>query len=191
MSHHFLLIDNYDSFTFNLYQQLSVESNATIDVIRNDDVFFTKLDRVKKYDKIIVSPGPKRPVDAGISLAVIKKYYTQTPILGVCLGMQCINEVFGGTTIASPLPVHGKTSMIVHDEEGLFNGINKPFTVARYHSLIIDNVPKELRIIAQTKEGIPMAVEHTRFPVFGVQFHPESFMSDYGSILIRNFLTVS
>lgn len=191
MSKCFLLIDNYDSFTFNLYQQLSVESGATIDVIRNDDVFFTKLDRVKKYDKIIVSPGPKRPVDAGSSLAVIKNYYQQIPILGVCLGMQCINEAFGGTTITSPLPVHGKTSVVIHNGKSIFSGIHQPFTVARYHSLIIDDIPNELRIIARTKEDIPMAVEHTRYPVIGVQFHPESFMSDYGPTLIRNFLTSS
>ncbi len=188
MKKNFLLIDNYDSFTFNLYQQLNVESDAKIDVIRNDDDFFTKLDRVKKYDKIFISPGPKRPENAGFSLSIIKKYYKTIPILGVCLGMQCINEAFGGATITSPLPMHGKTSMVIHNGDDLFAGIKKTFSVARYHSLIIDKVPKELNIVAQTKMGIPMAIRHIQFPVIGVQFHPESFMTDCGSIIIRNFI---
>jgi anthranilate synthase component II len=188
MKKNFLLIDNYDSFTFNLYQQLNVESDAKIDVIRNDDDFFTKLDRVKKYDKIFISPGPKRPENAGFSLSIIKKYYKTIPILGVCLGMQCINETFGGATITSPLPMHGKTSMVIHNGDDLFAGIKKTFSVARYHSLIIDKVPKELNIVAQTKTGIPMAIRHIQFPVIGVQFHPESFMTDCGSIIIRNFI---
>ncbi len=188
MKKNFLLIDNYDSFTFNLYQQLNIESDVNIDVIRNDDNFFANLDRVGKYDKIIISPGPKRPDNAGISLSVVKKYYKTTPILGVCLGMQCINEAFGGITASSPLPMHGKTSIVVHNGDDIFAGIKKTFSVARYHSLIVDKVPKELRIVAQTKTGIPMALRHTQFPVVGVQFHPESFMTDCGSVIIRNFI---
>lgn len=183
-----VLIDNYDSFTYNLFQLLAQHFNGHIDVVRNDEC---AVDDIAKYDGIIISPGPKRPSDAGISKAVIERYYKCRPILGVCLGLQAMNEVFGGETLRAPYPVHGKTSSIVTDPSSrLFQGIASQFSVARYHSLIIE-LPAEslLRITAYTEsDHIPMAAELKEYPCMGVQFHPESFMCEYGHEIVRNFL---
>ena len=183
-----LLVDNYDSFTYNLYQQIRKQGDILVDVKRNDIENFKKLDICKKYDGVFISPGPKTPKDAGISLDIIKDSYSKIPIFGVCLGMQCINEAFGGATIASPLPLHGKTSVIKHNNKSIFSNIPQNIEVARYHSLIIDGISEDLIVTASTEGGIPMAIEHKQYPVFGVQFHPESFMTQYGDIIIKNFI---
>ena len=185
-----LLVDNYDSFTYNLYQQIKKQEEIFVDVKRHDFKNFEKLDIESKYDGIVISPGPKEPKDAGISGLIIKKFYTKMPILGVCLGMQCINEVFGGVTVPSPLPVHGKKSSIIHTGRSIFKNVPQNIEVARYHSLIVAKIPDFLNVIATTKDGLPMAIEHTSYPLFGVQFHPESFMTQYGDIMLKNFINV-
>jgi len=185
-----LLVDNYDSFTYNLYQQISKQEEIFVDVKRHDIENFEKLDIESEYDGIVISPGPKTPKEAGISNLIIRDYYTKMPILGVCLGMQCINEVFGGITVASPLPVHGKKSPITHNGKGIFRNVPQNIDVARYHSLIVDQIPDVLSVVAYTKDGIPMAIEHKNYPIFGVQFHPESFITQYGDILVKNFIKI-
>lgn len=179
-----LLIDNFDSFTYNLVQQLKNIFECDLTVIRNDVEFSPTF---KRFDKLIISPGPKTPKYAGISNKLIRKFYKSKHILGVCLGMQCINEIFGGRTVHSPLPYHGKTSKLKHFEKDLFEGVPQNVNVARYHSLIIDDISPELEIIATAKE-IPMAIKHKSYPVYGVQFHPESFMTEYGDKIMTNFL---
>ncbi len=183
-----LLVDNYDSFTYNLYQQINKQEEIFVDVRRHDIENFDKLDIESEYDGIVISPGPKAPKDAGISNLLIKNLHTKMPIFGVCLGMQCINEVLGGVTITSPLPVHGKKSPITHSEKGIFENVPQNIEVARYHSLIIAQIPDSLSVIACTKDGLPMAIEHTSYPLFGVQFHPESFMTQQGDTILLNFI---
>lgn len=182
------MIDNYDSFTYNLVQL--VMSTTVVDMVvkRNDACDLQDIIHLAP-DGIIISPGPKRPEDAGISRGVIREFGSRTPILGVCLGMQCINEVYGGTTREAKLPVHGKASEIRHSGKHLFAGMRNPMRAARYHSLIIDDIPSCLDVDAVTAlDKIPMAIHHRVEPVFGVQFHPESFLTDQGDTLIRNFL---
>jgi anthranilate synthase component 2 len=185
-----LMIDNYDSFTYNLVQL--VMSNVQVDmVVRRNDAF--ALDDVLSIapDGIIISPGPKRPEDAGRSLEVIAALGERIPILGVCLGMQCINEVFGGRTREAEVPVHGKTSRISHGGHGLFRGVANPIAVARYHSLRIDDIPPCLEVDAHTEpDRIPMAIHHRDYPIYGVQFHPESFMTEHGNTVINNYLNL-
>ena len=142
-------------------------------------------------DHILISPGPKDPESAGISKDIIKTFYKKTPILGVCLGMQCINEVFGGITIRAPEPVHGKTSLIEHDNKGIFRKMASPFRAARYHSLAVKLNSGGLYVTAKTRDEIIMGVSHPEFPLHGVQFHPESFMTEEGHILIDNFLKMT
>lgn len=185
-----LLVDNYDSFTYNLYQQINKQEKIAVDIKRHDIENFEKLDIESIYDGIVISPGPKTPSDAGISISIIKNFYTKMPIFGVCLGMQCINEVLGGITSASPLPVHGKKSPITHCGKGIFENVPQNIEVARYHSLIIDQIPDELTVTARTKNDIPMAIEHKNYPLFGVQFHPESFMTQHGDEIIKNFIKI-
>jgi len=185
-----LMIDNYDSFTYNLVQLIM--SNASVEmVVKRNDEFDLKYVSDFAPDGIIISPGPKRPQDAGLSIQVVKNFGSKVPILGVCLGMQCINEVFGGITREADLTVHGKNSLILHNGEYLFYNLPNPIKVARYHSLIIDRIPLCLEVDAFTKQGnIPMAIHHKKYPVFGVQFHPESFLTEYGNSMIRNFLNL-
>lgn len=183
-----LLVDNYDSFTYNLYQQINKQEEIFVDVKRHDIENFAKLDIEAEYDGIVISPGPKAPKDAGISNEIIKNLYTKMPIFGVCLGMQCINEVLGGVTITSPLPVHGKKSPVSHTGNGLFKNVPQNIEVARYHSLIIDKIPDCLNVTARTKDDLPMAIEHKEHAVFGVQFHPESFMTQHGDVILKNFI---
>lgn len=183
-----VLIDNYDSFTYNLFQLLAQHFSGRIDVVRNDQ---SSVDDIAQYDGIVISPGPKRPSDAGISKAVIEHLYRTKPILGVCLGLQAMNEVFGGTTVRAPYPIHGKTSPIVANVSSrLFQGVPSQFSVARYHSLIIKPAAESiLQITAHTESDmLPMAAEMKDFPCMGVQFHPESFMCEYGHEIIQNFL---
>ena len=182
------MIDNYDSFTYNLVQLIM--SNGCVEmVVKRNDAFTLQQVRDLCPDGIVISPGPKGPKNAGLSMQTIKELGSHIPILGVCLGMQCINEAFGGETREADLPVHGKTSLVFHNGQNLFSQIPNPVNVARYHSLIIDSVPSCLKVDAFTDHGtIPMAIHHEAYPVFGVQFHPESFLTDHGNTIIRNFL---
>jgi anthranilate synthase component 2 len=187
MTAQLLVIDNYDSFTFNLVQMFR-NYDLDISVFRADAL---SVDDVRRHrpDYLLISPGPKNPSSAGISTEVIQRLHTELPILGVCLGMQCINEAFGGETVHAPLPMHGKTSTIRHDGEGLFLHVPQPLTVARYHSLAVSRVSTSLRINARAADGVPMALQHVHWPLFGVQFHPESFLTQHGFLLVENFLT--
>jgi anthranilate synthase/aminodeoxychorismate synthase-like glutamine amidotransferase len=184
-----LVIDNYDSFTYNLVQYLG-ELGAELRVRRNDQVTVGEIEAMAP-EQILVSPGPGRPEDAGISVDVIRRFGPSVPILGVCLGHQAIGVVYGGTVCRANAPMHGKTSTVVHDGKGLFRGITEPFLAGRYHSLIISNerVPNELEVAARTRDdGTIMAVRHRSYPVHGVQFHPESVLTDEGRRILRNFL---
>jgi anthranilate synthase component 2 len=181
-----LVIDNYDSFTYNLVQMFR-HFALEIHVRRNDEV---ALDFVREMnpDYVLISPGPKDPAHAGISIPLIEALGNKTPTLGVCLGMLCINEAFGGETIRAPLPMHGRVSRIDHCEQGLFEGIPTPIEVARYHSLVADVTSEELVITSLDPGGVTMSLSHRRWPVHGVQFHPESFLTRHGFTLIENFL---
>lgn len=185
-----LVIDNYDSFTYNLVQYLG-ELKQDVIVYRNDEITVDKI-KALKPSHIVISPGPGRPDDAGISKDLIKKLAGQIPILGVCLGHQCIGEVFGGKVTNALELMHGKTSEIFHNTKSIFSGIPNPFTATRYHSLIVDlksleNTP--LEISAKTKDDVVMALEHKEFKnLIGVQFHPESILTEYGHKMLENFL---
>jgi len=184
-----LVIDNYDSFTYNLVQYLG-ELGADIRVRRNNEV---TLDEIASMgpSRILISPGPGRPEDAGITTEVIRRFGPSLPVLGVCLGHQAIGVVYGGTVCRAATPMHGKTSTVVHDGRGVFSGLTGPFQAGRYHSLIIsdDDVPADLEVAARTKEdGTIMAVRHRSHPVHGVQFHPESVLTEEGRRVLKNFL---
>ncbi len=183
-----LLIDNYDSFTYNLYQYLS-ELGAEVTVRRNDE---TNVEEIAEMapEKIVISPGPSTPDNAGISRDVVRQFGETTPTLGVCLGHQCIGSAYGGTVRGAGEIMHGKMSMIHHDGRGVFEGIPNPFEAVRYHSLAVerDSVPDDLEVTAWTDKGIIMGVRHKRYPVEGIQFHPESIMTHAGKDILRNFL---
>jgi anthranilate synthase component 2 len=185
-----LVLDNYDSFTYNLVQMFR-QYPLQIEVVRSDQIGLEQIELVAP-DYIVISPGPKAPAQAGLSLAVIGEWYTRVPILGVCLGMQCINEAFNGSTVRSPQPFHGRTSTVYHDGRGVFTGLPTPLRAARYHSLAVEPHPEALRgelmVTARTKNNIIMGLSHRRYPLHGVQFHPESFLTDHGFALIENFL---
>ncbi len=185
-----LMIDNYDSFTFNLVQYLGV-LGENIKVRRNDKVNLSDIEKMAP-SKIVISPGPGRPIDAGISKELIKYFYKKIPILGVCLGHQCIGEVFGAEVINSGIVVHGKTSLIYHDGNTIFSGIKNPFEAARYHSLILkkDTIPPFLEVSAYTKDGIVMGVRHKDYKLEGIQFHPESFLTQSGKKILKNFINL-
>jgi anthranilate synthase component 2 len=184
-----LVIDNYDSFTYNLVQYLG-ELGADIRVRRNDQVTVGEVEAMAP-EQILISPGPGRPENAGVTVEVIHHFGPSIPILGVCLGHQAIGVAYGGTVCRAAVPMHGKTSTVVHDGKGLFQGITAPFQAGRYHSLVIasEHVPDELEVAARTKEdGTIMSVRHRAYPVHGVQFHPESVLTDEGRRILRNFL---
>ena len=184
-----LLIDNYDSFTYNLYQYLC-ELGADVTVIRNDALTVDDVEAMQP-EGIILSPGPGRPEDAGVSMDVIRRFGPTTPILGVCLGHQAIGMVYGGVVTRATAPMHGKTSTVVHDGKGVFDGVGSPFLAGRYHSLVVsgDGFPSQLQASAHTKEDRTiMGVRHVSYPVHGVQFHPESVLTDEGKRILRNFL---
>jgi len=183
-----VMIDNYDSFTYNLVQ-LFHEFEIEVRVFRNNEV---TVEGIRRFDPawICISPGPKDPAHAGISKAVIEHLGPSVPVLGVCLGMQAINEVFEGKTLRAPFPVHGKTSPVFHKGESIFSGLPSPFRAARYHSLCVDIRSDALMPLAFAPEGVCMGIGHRSLPIFGVQFHPESFMTEYGVELARNFLSV-
>jgi para-aminobenzoate synthetase component 2 len=182
-----LLIDNYDSFTYNLYQQISALGRH-VRVAKHDAISLEEI-RDMAPSHIVISPGPKRPEDSGISLDVIGQFHKSIPILGVCLGMQCIGAVFGSQIVQAPRIMHGKTDDVLHGESGLFAGVPNPFTAARYHSLIIETLPGGFQKTAWSQDGSLMAIQHDKYPVCGVQFHPESFMTEHGETIMRNFLT--
>lgn len=189
-----LLIDNYDSFTHNIVQTIkSLDSTIEIDVRRNDAVTLDEVDRLSP-SHVIISPGPGTPADTGISITVIQRWAGKVPLLGICLGHQAIAAAFGGQVIQSPKLMHGKTSEIEHDGEGVFHGIASPMTATRYHSLIVDEstLPAEFDISARTTDlGEIMGIRHKSLPIEGVQFHPESFLTDDGPALLRNFLKMT
>jgi anthranilate synthase/aminodeoxychorismate synthase-like glutamine amidotransferase len=184
-----LLIDNYDSFTWNLAQYLG-ELGADVRVERNDALSVDAVEALAP-SKIVISPGPCTPNEAGISMDLIRRMAGKVPILGVCLGHQCIGQVFGGRIVRAPKVMHGKTSKIFHDERGLFVGAPNPMTAMRYHSLVIapESLPEELEVTAKTWDEEIMGVRHREYQIFGVQFHPESIMTADGKTLLRNFLS--
>jgi anthranilate synthase/aminodeoxychorismate synthase-like glutamine amidotransferase len=182
-----LLIDNYDSFTWNLAQYLGELGAAPI-VRRNDEITLDEIDALHP-DRIVISPGPGRPEAAGISVDVIRRFGPHTPVLGVCLGHQAIGHAFGGDVVRAPQLMHGKVSMVTHDGKGIFKGMARPFTAGRYHSLIVGApLPPGLEASAQTEDGTLMGLRHAEFPIHGVQFHPESVLTTDGHHLLRNFL---
>ena len=184
-----LLIDNYDSFTWNLYQYFC-ELGASVTVKRNDDITLDDIDTLAP-DKIVISPGPCTPDDAGISLDVIRRYAGKTPLLGVCLGHQAIAQAFGARIVRAEKVMHGKTSPITHQQQGVFRGLNNPLTATRYHSLLIDpaTLPDCFEVTARSETGEIMGIRHREWDLEGVQFHPESILSEQGHALLANFLT--
>jgi len=185
-----LLIDNYDSFTYNLYQYLS-ELGATVEVVRNDAVTLEDIEEMAP-ERMIISPGPGDPDDAGISKDAIRRFAGTMPIFGVCLGHQCIGEVFGGVVSGAGEILHGKVSQVTHDGRGVFAGLASPIQATRYHSLAImpDTVPDVLEVSAHSESGVIMGVRHRTLPVEGVQFHPESILTPDGHAILRNFLAM-
>ena len=185
-----LLLDNYDSFTYNLAQYLG-QLGQELEVRRNDQISVNEVEALKP-ERIIVSPGPCTPNEAGISVPLIRKFAGRIPILGVCLGHQAIGAAFGGNVIRAPKLMHGKTSEIAHDGKTIFKGLPKPFVATRYHSLIVEreSLPAELEISAETDDGTIMGLRHAKFRIEGVQFHPESILTTCGFDLLRNFLAV-
>ena len=186
-----LMIDNYDSFTYNLVQYLG-ELGERLTVKRNDAITVQGVKRLAP-SSIVISPGPGRPSDAGISTMLITAFAGKVPILGVCLGHQCIGEVFGGDVVRAKRPMHGKTSKIHHDGKGVFQGLPNPFEATRYHSLIVkrETLPKALEVTAWTDDKEIMGLRHKEFPVYGVQFHPESILTSSGKDLLKNFLSIA
>jgi anthranilate synthase/aminodeoxychorismate synthase-like glutamine amidotransferase len=186
-----LLIDNYDSFTYNLYQYLS-ELGADVRVARNDQTSVSEIETMSP-ERIVVSPGPGTPKEAGISVEVIDHFAGKAPILGVCLGHQCIGEAFGATVAGAGEIMHGKSSRIEHDGKGVFRGLPDPMEAIRYHSLAIqpDSVPELLEVTAHSDSGVIMGVRHREYPIEGIQFHPESIMTSAGKDILRNFLELN
>lgn len=182
-----LLIDNYDSFTWNLAQYLG-ELGAPPLVKRNDEITIDEIAALRP-DRIVISPGPGRPEQAGISIEVIRRFGASTPLLGVCLGHQSIGVAFGGEVVRAPQLMHGKISQVLHDGKGVFKGVGQPFAAGRYHSLIVaDPLPPDLEPAAHTDDGTLMGLRHKSLPIHGVQFHPESVLTSQGHHLLRNFL---
>jgi len=185
-----LLLDNYDSFTYNLAQYLG-ELGCQVEVHRNDRISVEQIAQ-RKPERIVISPGPCTPQEAGISVEMIQKLAGKIPILGVCLGHQAIGAAFGGKIIRAPKLFHGKTSQIRHDGSGVFRGLPNPFTATRYHSLIVErkSLPAELQVTAETDDDIIMGMQHRHYPLMGVQFHPESVLTESGKQLLKNFLSL-
>jgi len=185
-----VLVDNYDSFTYNLYQYLC-ELGAEVKVVRNDAVTVGEVEAMAA-DQIVISPGPGRPADAGISVELVRHFAGRVPLLGVCLGHQCIGEAFGGEVSGAGEIKHGKLSQISHDGRGVFAGLPEPFDAIRYHSLAVQpaSLPDELEVTARSESGVIMGVRHRQYAVEGIQFHPESIMTPHGKDLLRNFLSM-
>jgi anthranilate synthase/aminodeoxychorismate synthase-like glutamine amidotransferase len=183
-----LLIDNYDSFTFNLAQALEV-LGAEVVTVRNDAVEAGELADFQPTH-LVISPGPGTPADSGITLEAVRLFAGKVPVLGVCLGHQAIGQCFGADLVRAPRPVHGKVSHISHDAETIYEGLENPFTATRYHSLMLEAIPDELEVSARCEEGLVMGVRHRSLPVEGVQFHPESILTQCGNSLLANFLSM-
>ncbi len=183
-----LLIDNYDSFTYNIYQYLC-ELGEEVLVVRNDRITVHEVERMAP-DRILVSPGPSTPDKAGVSNDIIRRFGASVPLMGVCLGHQCIGQVYGGVVRRAAEIRHGKASLIHHNGTGLFDGLSSPFSAIRYHSLVVEpeTLPDCLEVTAKTDEGTIMGLRHTSYPVAGVQFHPESFMTEWGKNVLHNFV---
>ena len=183
-----LLIDNYDSFTYNIYQFMC-ELGAQVEVLRNDEATIEEIDQMAP-ERIVVSPGPKTPSEAGVSVEAIRHFGPRLPVLGVCLGHQCVGQAFGGSVVPAGEIMHGKTSLVYHDGRGVFAGLPSPFEAIRYHSLAIDRdcLPGDLEVSAWTDRGVIMGVRHAGHPVEGVQFHPESIKTEHGKALLKNFI---
>ena len=186
-----LMIDNYDSFTYNLVQYLG-EMGETLKVFRNDAITLDQVRRLKPA-RIVISPGPGSPKDAGVSKEIIERLGPKIPVLGVCLGHQCIGEVFGGKVVQAKRLMHGKTSPILHNGQALFKGLDNPFVATRYHSLLVErkSLPDCLSITAETKEKEIMGLVHKKYPIYGVQFHPESILTSCGKEILKNFLNLT
>ena len=186
-----LMIDNYDSFTYNLVQYLG-ELGQDLKVYRNDAITVAQIKKMKPK-QIVISPGPGNPKEAGVSLEIIRELGAEIPILGVCLGHQCIGEAYQGKVVGATRLMHGKTSPIFHNGKGIFKGLDNPFIATRYHSLLVErkSFPKDLTITAETKEKEIMGLQHKRFPVYGVQFHPESILTQGGKQILKNFLSLT
>ncbi|MBX3300441.1 MAG: aminodeoxychorismate/anthranilate synthase component II [Acidobacteria bacterium] len=186
-----VIVDNYDSFTYNLVQYLG-ESGATMRVVMNDELTPEEIESDLKPDRVLISPGPGRPEDAGISLAVIDRFAGRVPILGVCLGHQAIGEYFGGRVVRAPEPVHGRSTIVRHSGRGVFAGLPTEFAAGRYHSLAVDpaSLPHCLEVTAETDDGVIMGLRHRELKIEGVQFHPESILTEHGKLLLQNFLAL-
>src|SRR5687767_670360 len=186
-----LVIDNYDSFTYNLVQYLG-ELGAEMKIFRNDAITVDEIENGLRPERILISPGPGTPDGAGITLPVIDRFAGRVPILGVCLGHQAIGQHFGGRVVRGPAPVHGKPVVIKHDGRTLFAGINGDFNAGRYHSLVVerDSLPDSLEITAESPDGLVMGLRHKELPIEGVQFHPESILTDHGKLMLKNFLAL-
>jgi len=186
-----LVIDNYDSFTYNLVQYLG-ELGAEMQIRRNDEVSIDEIENDLKPEKILISPGPGTPDDAGVSLEVLEKFGEKLPILGVCLGHQAIGQIFGGKVVRAPEPIHGKPVEICHDGKTIFSGLTYRFRAARYHSLVVEreSLPETLEISATSPDGLIMALRHKTLKIEGVQFHPESILTKEGKKLLQNFLNL-
>ncbi|GAB6072716.1 aminodeoxychorismate/anthranilate synthase component II [Venenivibrio stagnispumantis] len=187
-----LMIDNYDSFTYNIVQYF-YELGVDVVVKRNDEITIQDIEAMDDIDAIVISPGPCTPNEAGISVDVIKKFKGKYPMLGVCLGHQSIGSAFGANIIKAKCLMHGKTSLIYHNQEGIFKDIPSPFSAVRYHSLVIDEktLPEDIKITARSDDGEIMAIQHTKYPIYGVQFHPESILTEYGKKLLQNFIELA
>ncbi|HMM79130.1 MAG TPA: aminodeoxychorismate/anthranilate synthase component II [Pyrinomonadaceae bacterium] len=186
-----VIIDNYDSFTYNLVQYFG-ELGAEMRVIRNDEMTVEEMERELKPARLLISPGPGTPNDAGVSMKAIGHFAGKIPILGVCLGHQAIGQHFGGKVVRGPEPIHGKPVTIRHDGKTLFDGVPQDFNAGRYHSLVVerDGFPAELEISAESPDGLVMALRHRELPIEGVQFHPESILTEHGKKLLQNFMAV-
>ncbi len=186
-----LMIDNYDSFTYNLVQYLQM-LGAEVDVVRNDEITVEQI-AARAPQGIVISPGPCTPNEAGISLQVIRELGPTIPMLGVCLGHQAMGQVFGGNVVRAPEAIHGKTTQIFHDSSSVFANLPSPYTATRYHSLVVDRetFPSSLRITAWNEDDLIMGLQHVEFPIHGVQFHPESILTEHGHALLKNFLDLT
>jgi len=180
------MLDNFDSFTFNVFHGL-VEAGAVVEVHRAEAIDLAGLIALEP-ELLVISPGPRRPEDAALSLEALRHFGGRVPVLGICLGMQCMATAFGGRVGRAPEPVHGKVSRITHDGRGLFSGLPNPLAVGRYHSLCVTELPMDFEVAARTQEGLLMAIRHRRWPMVGVQFHPDSFLTEHGTEILANVL---
>lgn len=186
-----LMIDNYDSFVFNLVRYIE-ELNEKVLIYRNDKITIEEIEKLK-IDGIIISPGPKSPKEAGLSLEIINRFKGKLPILGICLGHQCIGHYFNGEIIKGKEPIHGKLSYVNHNNEGIFKNVKNPLRVTRYHSLIVnnENIPKEIEITCRSEDSVIMGIKHKEYEIYGVQFHPEAEMSEDGHKILNNFIEIT